>query len=98
MSKLEDREKRRRSIVGSMIQEEQHTPAPPAAASNRGRPKEGRETKKRVSLVLLPSLYEDIQKIAYVQHRSASQLVADALVQYRDAHHAELERYFSDGD
>ena len=60
MAKFEDREIRRRgSIVGSIVDG-----APAAAGSGRGRPKEGREIKKRVSLSVLPSLYEDIQKIA----------------------------------
>ena len=65
MSKLEERESRRRSIVGPMI----GTTATDAAGSGgRGRPKEERrELKKRISLSVLPSLYEDIQKIAYVQ-------------------------------
>lgn len=57
------------------------------------RPKEDRETKKRVSLSVLPSLYEDIQKIAYVQRRSTSDLVASILVQYREKHGSELAEY-----
>ena len=89
MSKLEERESRRRSsVVGSMVDS-----APVAASGQRGRPKEDRETKKRVSLSVLPSLYEDIQKIAYVQRRSISDLVAGLLEQYRDAHRSELTEY-----
>ena len=45
MSKLEERESRRRSsVVGSMVDS-----APAAASGKKGRPKEDRETKKRVS-------------------------------------------------
>lgn len=89
MSKLEERESRRRSsVVGSMVDS-----VPVAASGQRGRPKEDRETKKRVSLSVLPSLYEDIQKIAYVQRRSISDLIAILMEQYRDEHRIELAEY-----
>lgn len=89
MAKFEDREIRRRgSIVGSIVDG-----APAAAGSGRGRPKEGREIKKRVSLSVLPSLYEDIQKIAYVQRRSISDLVGDLMEQFRAGHEEELAEY-----
>jgi hypothetical protein len=92
MSKLEEREIRRRaSIVGSMIEK----PSEKAAgAGSRGRPKEeGRELKKRISLSVLPSLYEDIQKIAYVQRRSVSELIGELLEGYRAEHEADIQRY-----
>lgn len=89
MSKLEERESRRRSsVVGSIVDS-----APAAASGKKGRPKEDRETKKRVSLSVLPSLYEDIQKIAYVQRRSISDLVSTLLEQYREEHRLELTEY-----
>ncbi len=89
MAKFEDRESRRRgSIVGSIVDG-----APAAAGSGRGRPKEDREIKKRVSLSVLPSLYEDIQKIAYVQRRSISDLIGELLEQYRKDHESELKEY-----
>lgn len=88
MSKLEERENRRRSIVGSIIEE----PAAPVA-SGRGRPKEDRELKKRISLSVLPSLYEDIQKIAYVQRKSVSDVVGELFEQYRENHGAALSEY-----
>ena len=89
MSKLEERESRRRSsVVGSIVDS-----APAAASGKKGRPKEDRETKKRVSLSVLPSLYEDIQKIAYVQRRSLSDLIGEQLEQYRKEHESELKEY-----
>jgi len=89
MAKFEDRENRRRgSIVGSIVDG-----APAAAGSGRGRPKEDRETKKRVSLSILPSLYQDIQKIAYVQRRSISDVVGELMEQYRAQHEKELMEY-----
>ena len=89
MGKLEERESRRRSIVGGMIEA---APAAPTAGS-RGRPKEDRELKKRISLSVLPSLYDDIQKIAYVQRRSVSELMSAMMEDYRGSHAAELAEY-----
>ncbi len=89
MAKFEDREIRRRgSVVGSIVDS-----APAAAGSGRGRPKEDREIKKRVSLSVLPSLYEDIQKIAYVQRRSISDVIGDLMEQFRTGHEKELAEY-----
>ena len=89
MGKLEERESRRRSIVGGMIDA---APATPSAGS-RGRPKADRELKKRISLSVLPSLYDDIQKIAYVQRRSVSELMSAMMEEYRGSHAAELAEY-----
>ena len=72
MSKLEERESRRRSAVGKFVEQ---TPMAAASSGRRGRPKENRELKKRISLSVLPSLYEDIQKIAYMQRKSTSEAV-----------------------
>ncbi len=89
MGKLEERESRRRaSVVGSMVDS-----VPTATEGKKGRPKEDRELKKRVSLSVLPSLYEDIQKIAYVQRRSVSDVVAEQLAHYREKHKEELLEY-----
>lgn len=92
MSKLEERESRRRaSIVGSMIE---RSAEKAVGSSGRGRPKEeGRELKKRISLSVLPSLYEDIQKIAYVQRCSVSELIGELLEGYRAEHETEIQRY-----
>ena len=90
MSKLQDRENKRKGIIGGMID----APAAPAAsAGSRGRPKEDRELKKRISLSVLPSLYDDIQKIAYVQRRSTSELVALIMEEYRSKHEDDLAEY-----
>ena len=90
MGKLQDRENKRKSIIGGMID----TPAAPAAGTGgRGRPKVERELKKRISLSVLPSLYDDIQKIAYVQRRSVSELLSAMMEEYRGNHAAELMEY-----
>lgn len=90
MGKLEERESRRRSsVIGSMVDSSSGI----AVNGKKGRPKEDRELKKRVSLSVLPSLYEDIQKIAYVQRRSVSELIECLLLKYREDHSAELSEY-----
>lgn len=109
MSKLEERENRRRAIIGGMIDNKTDNKTdskidgndsmigeaePPAVgAPRRGRPKTDRELKKRISLSVLPSLYADIRKIAYVQRRSASELVALIMEEYRSCHEEELAEY-----
>lgn len=90
MSKLEERESRRKSIVGGMID----TPDAPATdTASRGRPKEDRELKKRISFSVKPSLYEDLQKIAYVQRVSISYLIGNLMEQYRADHPEAIEEY-----
>ena len=67
MGNLKERESRRKaSVVGSII--EQPAEETKQRSAGRGRPKEDRELRKRVSLSVLPSLYEDIQKIAQTVH------------------------------
>ena len=88
MSKLEERESRRRSAtVGKFVEQ------PPMAATSSGRRGRPKELKKRISLSVLPSVYEDIQKIAYVQRRSVSELIGELLEGYRVEHKAEIQRY-----
>ena len=93
MGNLKERESRRRaSVVGSII-EQQPAEETKRHSVGRGRPKEDRELRKRVSLSVLPSLYEDIQKIAYVERRSVSELLSDLMVQYRNQREAALAEY-----
>ena len=93
MGNLKDRESRRRaSVVGSII-EQQPAEETTQRSAGRGRPKEARALRKRVSLSVLPSLYEDIQKIAYVERRSVSELLSDLMVQYRDQQKSVLSEY-----
>ena len=87
MSKSRDISERS-SVVGSIVDS-----APAAAGGKKGRPKEDRETKKRVSLSVLPSLYEDIQKIAYVQRRSVSDIMSELMEGYRTENVASISEY-----
>ena len=90
MSKLEERESRRRSAVGKFVEQ---TPMAAASSGRRGRPKENRERKKRSSLSVLPSLYEDIQKIAYMQRKSTSEAVQEMMEEYRKRNIRKLREY-----
>ena len=42
---------------------------------------------------MLPSLYEDIQKIAYVQRKSTSEVVQEMMEGYRERHIETLGEY-----
>ena len=90
MSKLEERESRRRSAVGKFVEQ---TPMAAASSGRRGRPKENRVLKKRISLSVLPSLYEDIQKIAYMQRKSTSEAVQEMMEEYRKRNIRKLREY-----
>ena len=88
MSKLEERENRRRlSEVSSMVN------SASVASGKKERPQKDSETKKRVSLSVLPSLYQDIQKITYVQRKSVSELVAGMMIECRNGHAEDLDEY-----
>ena len=89
MGNLKERESRRKASVV----EQQPAEETKRHSVGRGRPKEDRELRKRVSLSVLPSLYEDIQKIAYVERRSVSELLSDLMVQYRDQQKSVLSEY-----
>lgn len=55
--------------------------------------KKERETKKRVSLAVYPSTYSDLQKIAYVDRRSVSDIVSDLIARYVDENSNKLKEY-----
>lgn len=91
MSKLEERESRRRSTaVGKFVEQ---TPVEAGSSGRRGRPKENRELKKRISLSVLPSVYEDIQKIAYVQRKSVSEMLEEIMIKYINEYKKDLLEY-----
>lgn len=48
----------------------------------RGRPPVDRETKKRVSMSLFPSDYENIKKIAFMERVSISDIIGDLINKY----------------
>lgn len=83
MSKLAEREAKRRSAVAGLIAQK------PEVAAQTG----AKELKKRISLSVRPSLYGDVQKIAYVQRRSVSEVVEELLEGYREKYAGALEEY-----
>lgn len=64
----------------------------------KGRPKANREKKVRISLAIFPSLYKDVQKIAFVEKRSVSEIVANCLQKYIDENTEKIEEYNSLSD
>lgn len=62
-------------------------------AAGKGRPKVERETKKRVSLAVYPSVYNDLQKIAYVDRQSVSDIVTELITKYVGDHVHKLKEY-----
>jgi predicted HicB family RNase H-like nuclease len=62
-----------------------------------GRPaggKDGKEQKrKRLNLIIAPSLHGDIQKIAVAKGISFNETVSQALFEYRDKEKRSLEKY-----
>lgn len=53
----------------------------------------GRERKKRVTLVLLPSDYQNLQKIAFVKRKSASVIISELIADYVKNNQEFLEEY-----
>jgi len=95
LKKIEEREKRRGSgLLGSMISAEPIAiadPEPIAAAvsvaepivKKRGRPAHPeRERRQRCSVIVLRSVYEKAQEVAYERRESISRVIEDALVEY----------------
>lgn len=64
------------------------------APQGKGRPKvTDRETKKRISLAVFPSVYADLQKIAYVDRQSVSDVVTALITEYVEANKGKLKEY-----
>jgi len=59
----------------------------------KGRPKAEGETKKRVTLALYPSIYSDLQKIAYVKRQSISKIVSELIASYINENVDNLKEY-----
>lgn len=87
-----DQEAAFRSIIGETAGGTEKTEQKPQAAG-KGRPKAEREIKKRVSLALYPSSYGDLQKIAYVDRKSVSDIVSELIAEYVAAHADKLKEY-----
>lgn len=91
MSGFADRENRRQtSVVAAMIS----TPLPKKNESDgSGRPKAQREIKKCISLAVLPSVYDDIKKISYIDRKSISEIVSEFFEQYIVENASKIKEY-----
>lgn len=79
-------------------QEQENVPAVTVRESEKenrvkGRPKTMGETKKRVTLALYPSIYSDLQKIAYVKRQSISEIVSELVTNYINENADNLKEY-----
>lgn len=61
--------------------------------AGKGRPKVDGETKKRVSLFVYPSTYSDLQKIAFIDRQSVSDIVTKLIAQYVVDNQDKLKEY-----
>ena len=91
MANFEDREKiRKKGVVASMVSSYTESSEKKIAM---GRPKETREIKQRISLVVLPSIYEDLKKIAYVDRRSISVIISECMSLYIKENTSKIKEY-----
>ena len=83
-----------KSIIKAGIEkQEKETDKPHVGTIVKGRPKVERETKKRVSLAVYPSTYSELQKIAYVDRQSVSDIVTELITKYVEDNAAKLKEY-----
>ena len=85
-----DQEAAFKSIIGAGATENEKKTE---KSTGKGRPPVDRETKKRVSLALYPSSYGDLQKIAYVNRQSVSDIVSELIAAYVSANADMLKEY-----
>lgn len=91
MSKIEERENRRRSsIIATFVDDNKLE----IMERKRGRPKiQGTEKKQRFCIAIKPSLYGDFQKIAFIKRVSVSGLLEDIIQDYVADNKEALEEY-----
>ena len=90
---IAERESRRVKLTGKSVAAEMIKGKPVKVSSSKGRPKATYETKKRISLTVLPSLYENMQKIAYVERRSVAGIVEEFFEKYVEKNRDKIEEY-----
>lgn len=72
-----------RYLPEQMKKEEKITSAGPSiSGKKKGRPKTGRELKRRISFTILPSLYDKASEKAYREGKSVSEVVSEFLSEY----------------
>lgn len=58
----------------------------PKEPRKKGRPKANRETKKRFTFTLKPSVYDKAGDVAYQEGKSISEVVEELLIEYINTH------------
>ena len=74
------------NIIGSNNNEDEKN-------EKKGRPKVDREIKKRISVAIYPSVYEDFQKIAYVDRRSVSDIICQLMNEFVESNIDKIDEY-----
>lgn len=94
---IDDREKNRENkarqdAIKKMISTTDQDQVEIIENKKKGRPKSNRETKKRITFTILPSLYDDASKISYIDGKSVSEIVGDLLADYVKKNKDKLNR------
>ncbi len=88
-----DQEAAFKSIIGAGQEDTIQTQDPPKESRGKGRPKTAGETKKRITLAMYPSIYENLQKIAFVKRKSISGIVEELASSYIAENTGTLDEY-----
>ncbi len=89
MSKFEEREVRRKqSIVGKIVDNKLD-----GIKISEEKLRTNKENKKRISLVVFPSSYSKLQKIAYVNRQSVSDIICKLIDEYVNDNINALKEY-----
>lgn len=95
-SNTEKRKSERLSITEKKIpqQKEENVPKDKETEKIVGRPKSDKETKKRTSLAFYPSVYSNLEKIAFVDREPSVNAIVDRLLEeYIEKNKDKLEEY-----
>lgn len=86
------------STASQTLHEEKH-PAGTESTSSvgenvvKGRPKIGKVNKKRISLAVYPDEYNDLQKIAYIDRQSVSDIITRFISEYVKTNAHKIDEY-----
>jgi len=82
--------------IASLAAPQPPAPVPaPVAPTPQKANKPKKETKVRINIMVLPSQYEDIKKIAFVNRKSSSKVIGEALELYISAMGKVIKEYDS---
>lgn len=73
--------------------EEKEVTKPKTKEIKRGRPKSKKEIKERKSIHMLPSLYEAVGKIAYINKISTAEQISNCLEKFVEDNEEKIKKY-----